>query len=95
MQTLIGELFLKVPHPCPTNTKWVPLHEVENHPLPDDLFFLRCDVILPLGLDDALAEVLEAGALGRRAANVDDPVQLALALGCLRQLKKKTAASIN
>ena len=70
----------------------LPLHEVQNHPLPDDLFFLRGDVILPLGLDDTLAEVLEAGALGRRAANVDDPVQLALTLGCLRQLQQKPSS---
>ena len=42
----------------------VSLHEVEDQRLPGHLLVLRGHVILPLGLDDALPQVLGSGAWG-------------------------------
>ena len=66
----------------------LPFHEVQDHLSPDDLPVLGGDVVLPLGLDDALAEVLHAVALPGRAADVDRVVQLPLGLGSAGLLKK-------
>ena len=40
----------------------IPLHEVQNQSLPSNLFVLWCHVILPLGLNDALSQILDAGS---------------------------------
>ena len=64
-----------------------PLHKVEDHPLPDDLFLLRRDVVLPLCLYNALPQVLEASALGTRSADVDHTIHFFLAFHSLGHLK--------
>ena len=58
----------------------VSLHEVEDEGLPRDLFVLGGHVILPLGLNDALPQVLGSGTLGEGPADVNDPVNLLLSL---------------
>ena len=52
-----------------------------------NLLFLRGDVVLPLGLDDALPQVLQSVPLWRRTANVDHVVDLLLPL-CRRRLRR-------
>merc|ERR1719370_2010183 len=49
----------------------VALHEVQDKRLPGDLLVLGGHVVLPLGLDDALPQVLNARALGEGSANID------------------------
>ena len=58
----------------------VPLDEVDDHPLPVRLPVLGGRVVLVLGLDDPLPEVVEAGALGRAPAQVDHLVRQLLAV---------------
>ena len=38
----------------------IPLHEVQNEGLPSNLFILRGNIILPLGLNDTLSQILNA-----------------------------------
>ena len=77
----MSELEILVDHP--------PLHKVEDHPLPDHLFLLGRDVVLPLCLYDALPQVLEASAFGTRSADVDHTIHFFLAFHSLGHLKYK------
>merc|ERR1719320_593860 len=67
----------------------VALHEVQDERFPGNLLVLGGHVVLPLGLNDALPQVLNARALWEGSANIDHPINLLFAFNCGRHFLKQ------
>ena len=62
------------------------LHEIQDHAFPYNLFFLRGDIIFPLGFNDAFTKILQSCAFRSWPAYIYDSIHFSFTFNRFRKL---------